>query len=104
MVARALYERPPDTGPGSLFAPEDFADEAVEVWPDNWPIVQFFSRLGTQWRVGFGGPTGLDYTAVLALMRTLRLKRDDFEDFFAGVQTMERAALDQMAADAKTKK
>lgn len=82
----------------------DDVERTVEVWPDNWPIVQLFARLGTQWRIGFGGPTGLDYAAVLALMRAMRLKRDDFEDFFAGVQTMERAALDQMAADAKTQK
>lgn len=79
-------------------------EQTVQVWEENLPIVDLFARLGTQWRTGFAGPTGLDYTAVLALMRAQRVGRDEFEDFFAGVQAMERAALDQMAANAKTTK
>ena len=67
------------------------------MWEENWPSVIFFSRLGTQWRVGVSGPTGLDYTAVLALLRTLRLPRDEHDALFDDVQTLERAALQEMA-------
>ena len=74
----------------------------VEVWEENWPAVMFFSRLGTQWRhAGMGSPCGLDYTAVLALLRTLRLPRDEAEAMFDDVQTMERAALQEMSEQAK---
>lgn len=68
------------------------------MWEENWPSVIFFSRLGTQWRTsGMGSPTGLDYTAVLALLRTLRLPRDEHDALFDDVQTLERAALQEMA-------
>lgn len=68
------------------------------VWEENWRSVVFFARLSTQWR--FGGmtsATGLDYAAVLALLRTLRLPREEADALFDDVQTMERAAMDEMA-------
>lgn len=75
----------------------DYDDEEVLVWEENWPAVMFFSRLSTQWRmIGMSGPSGLDYTAVLSLLRTLRLPRDESEALFEDVQTMERAALQEM--------
>lgn len=59
-----------------------------------------FSRLGTQWRVGgMGSATGLDYTAVLAFIRTLRLPREQADELFEDIQVMEAAALEQMAYD-----
>ena len=70
----------------------------AEVWEENWPAVIFFSRLSTQWRYGgMGSCTGLDYTAVLALLRTLRLPRAEADALFEDVQTMERAALAEMS-------
>lgn len=90
-------------GEGSIFTAEDFADEVVSVWVENWPSVQFFARLSTQWRHGMNGPTGLDYTAVLSMLRTLRLPRQQADDIFADVQVLERAALMQMRKDAESK-
>lgn len=69
------------------------------MWEENWPSVLFFSRLETQWRrAGMAGArTGLDYTAVLTLLRTLRLPRAEADAMFDDVQTMEHAALLEMA-------
>ena len=78
------------------FAPEDYAADVVEVWEENWPVVQFFARLSTQWRHGMSGPTGLDYASVLALLRTLRLPRARADEFVEGIQAMEVAALNAM--------
>lgn len=78
------------------YDPADFEADVIEVFPENWDSVQFFVRLQTQWRVGMGGATGLDYTAVLALLRTLRLPRERADELFADVQLMERAALAAM--------
>ena len=78
------------------FAPEDFEVDVVEVWPEHWDAVRFFLRLPTQWRYGMNGRTGLDYTAVLAMLREMRLPRDKREEIFAGVQVMEIAALEEM--------
>ena len=52
----------------------------------------------TQWRVGMNGPTGLDYTAVLACLRNLRLGRQRSDEIFDDVRAMESAALQAMAA------
>lgn len=94
-MATALYERMPT--PEQMAAigltPEDFEHDVVEVWPENWDSVQFFVRLQTQWRIGMAGATGLDYAAVLALLRSMRLPRDRADEIFADVQVMERAAL-----------
>jgi len=78
------------------FEPEDYADDVVEIWPDCWESVQFFIRLSTQWRHGFGGPTGLDYSAVLSLLRAMRFPREKSTQIFDDVQIMERAALVEM--------
>lgn len=69
----------------------------MEVWPENWRAVQIFTTLRTQWRHGFAGPTGLDATAVLAILeRRFRLSGDELDDVFDAIQVMEDAALGMM--------
>ena len=41
------------------FTPEDF--DPIEIWPDNELSFNVFVVISTQWRVGAGGATGLDY-------------------------------------------
>lgn len=72
-------------------------ESEVLVWPENAQAFDTFSRLRTQWRVGMGGPTGLDYTAVLAFMRRLKLSRKEADDLFDDVQVMEYEAMQTMA-------
>lgn len=87
--------------------PEQAGWGAVEIWPDNLQVFEFFMGLGTQWRVGMSGPTGLDYTAVrgelrewritdTASGRTRRLTADERSDWFIELQVMEAAALSVM--------
>jgi hypothetical protein len=74
---------------------EHGAAEAIDVLAENWPTVQLWLRIQTQWRVsGMGGPVGLDYTAVEAAMRMLRLRNRT--ELFDGLQVMEVAALKAM--------
>ena len=39
-------------------------DKDCDVWEENWPIVQMFLRIQTQWRVSMSGPVGLDYASL----------------------------------------
>lgn len=72
----------------------------MEVWADVWPAVEFFlDYCSTQWRVGGAGATGLDHTAVIADIKTLRLPRAKAGELYADVRVMERAALAQMRKD-----
>lgn len=76
----------------------DFDDDAVEIWPENAGAVYAFSAVGTQWRTGMSGPTGLDYPAVFATLDRIRRDLDDDgrDALFADMQVMERAALQEM--------
>lgn len=69
----------------------------MEVWPDCWPAFELFSQCRTQWRVAMAGYTGLDYTAVLALMDLHDIPRADRRALLDDIQHMEAAALEQMA-------
>lgn len=51
--------------------------------------------LRTQWRIGMGGPTGLDYAAIPVVAKTLGLRLTAAR--FADLQFMERAALAALA-------
>lgn len=52
--------------------------------------------MGTQWRVGMSGATGLDYAALPVVMRLAGIPAKDRADVFEGIRTMEDAALTKM--------
>lgn len=89
----------PDASLGLTAA--DFPPVVVDVWPENWAAVEAFDRMGTQWRVGMSGPTGLDYAAIPAVFRFLRVPRDRQSNVFEDVRVMETAAIEKMAESMK---
>lgn len=72
------------------------AAAAVEVWAENMPVIAVFSAMQTQWRMGFNGPVGLDYSVLPLIMRATGVSRANLPDIFDGVHTMELAALDEI--------
>lgn len=68
----------------------------VEVWPDNWRAFTLFCDLQTQWRVGMGGATGLDYTALYPLLDRVAQSSDEWDDLFSDIRLLEREALAAM--------
>ncbi|ULJ64177.1 DUF1799 domain-containing protein [Wielerella bovis] len=75
------------------FKPEDFDNEAVEIWACNWEAVLLFGAVCTQWRVAFGGATGLDYAAVKAVMDMRDIARERQPEILCDIQIMELEAL-----------
>lgn len=75
------------------FAPEDYADDFVECWPEHWAAFRVFSDIANQWRIGPGGLIALDYTVLFHRMDRLDLTPDDYEQMFDDVREMETAAL-----------
>lgn len=73
----------------------------VEVWPENWPVFELFCTVRTQWRVGFGGPIGLDYSAVYPLIDRMTDDKDEWAQILRDLQCMEFAALAAMKTDDK---
>lgn len=73
-----------------------------QLWPQNLPIVQLWLDLQTQWRVGFAGPTGLDYTAARALMPLHEIA--DERAAMHGLRLMEGETLKILADQRKKEK
>ncbi|QZX85896.1 DUF1799 domain-containing protein [Metapseudomonas otitidis] len=74
----------------------DLDEDAVEVFPDNWCAFTVFEALFTQWRTGACGATGLDYTAIPAVLDLLQLSADR-RQLFSDIRVMEHEALMVMA-------
>lgn len=74
----------------------DDYEETAEIWPENWPAFSLFLQLGTQWRVGVAGRTGLDYLPLFALMDRQGLTGDAWQETFDDIRALEEAALDAM--------
>ena len=76
--------------------PADVATAAVDIWPDNRQAVELFSRMGTQWRVGMSGPTGLDYNVLYRRMDRMGLTPEQYDALEQDLQVMEGTALNCM--------
>jgi len=74
---------------GIALAPQSV--EAFEVWEDNWPALEMFLRLQTQWRSTMNGVIGLDYSAARWLFRLYEVQ--DQRALLEDLQTMEVAAM-----------
>lgn len=70
--------------------------DTVGVWPENWPAFQVFDALGTQWRVGMNGYTGLDYNVMYHKLDRMRLNDTDYEQMEIDIAVLERSALAAM--------
>ncbi|USU01769.1 DUF1799 domain-containing protein [Pseudomonas siliginis] len=64
-----------------------------EVWPDNWLAFLLFEAMSTQWRVGMGGATGLDYNALPPVASMLGMKRREIPEVFHDIRVMEAEAM-----------
>jgi hypothetical protein len=76
--------------------PEDVATEPVQVWPCCVRAVELFAHMRTQWRVGMGGATGLDYGVMYRRMDRMGLDPDEYDALEDDMRVMEAAALGAM--------
>ena len=72
--------------------------EAAVIWllPDVSKSVEVFVSMGTQWRIGMNGATGLDYSALPFVLRALNIARSDWGDMLDDIRLMESVALKEM--------
>jgi hypothetical protein len=52
--------------------------------------------MGTQWRVGAGGATGLDHNVLLRRIDRMKLADEEYDQLYEDVCVMEQEALDTM--------
>lgn len=76
---------------------EDVEDTSItDIWPENYQAFQIFTKCGTQWNSGMGGPTGLNYPSVMLLCNLFGVKAKKQLEMLDAIQIMERSALKQM--------
>lgn len=52
--------------------------------------------MGTQWRTGMSGPTGLDYGVLREVMMFEGVPEADFQDCYECIRAMEASALSEI--------
>ncbi len=77
---------------------EDVTDTSdFEVWPDNWLPYEIFCEVSDQWRMGQGGPVGLDLNVVFQVMDLFEINsRDERLDTLRAIRVMSSSAITQM--------
>lgn len=80
---------------------EEIPVEDVFIWDINWEAFNLFNALSTQWRVGMGGATGLDYSVIPSVGKMLGYKKKDVNAMFPDIQVMENEALITMGENRK---
>lgn len=80
----------------NIVSDDALAKSAVfEVWEENWPAVEMFLRLQTQWRVSMNGFVGLDYGAAEWLFKLYAVTEP--ASLLEDLQVMEEAVLTAIA-------
>lgn len=72
----------------------DYLRPCVELWPDHVPAFTLFARNYTQWRVGPGGPIGLDYGVLYHDLDRQEIPKADQQEIMDVLRIIERAALE----------
>lgn len=67
------------------------------IFPDNLLAVVLFEAMRTQWRTGFAGPTGLEYSVLPTLFQLHDVKRSKRRQLFDDVRAMEIEVLSMFA-------
>lgn len=68
----------------------------VDVWPEHMPACNVFIAMGTQWRIGANGATGLDYGPLQGVMRLMGVPRKDWPAVFDDLRVIEGAAIEHI--------
>lgn len=79
----------PDEVIQELLDLQDHAD--FEVWEENWPSLEVFLSVQTQWRATYGAFYGLDYNSLFSVMNLYETQ--DRKRIFEDIQIIERTIL-----------
>lgn len=81
---------------GVIFVDKVETPDEFEVFEENWPVLELFLRVQTQWRTSMNGLMGLDYTAVAWVLK-LTAEEANHRALLEDLQIMEGAVLAYIA-------
>ena len=61
----------------------------IEVWPENWTVMEIAVRMGSQLNVGMSGALGMRYEALPLVLDILQVPAADRLDVFDGFRVIE---------------
>jgi hypothetical protein len=94
-VAAFLWEPPPAaTLAMAGLKISDFPRPSAELWQEHMAAFDLFIRNYTQWRVGAGGPVGLDYAVLYLDMDRSGVPKKKQREIMDVLRIIERAALE----------
>ena len=80
--------------------PEPEAEKDFEVWKENWPAVELFLRVQTQWRIGgMGNLCGLCYADVIQTAKLYEV--EELPSVLEDLQVMEATAMSEINKEKK---
>ena len=79
--------------------PESEPEKKLEIFEENWPAVELFLRVQTQWRTSVGGVTGLDYASVISTAKLYKYR--NLPSVIEDLQVMEATVLTEMNKEKK---
>jgi hypothetical protein len=82
--------------PDGWFYDDAAKDWRCELWAENWPAVEFFLQIKTQWIPSFNGPTGLNYMVLFHELDRRGLSRDEYDDLYGCLRVIEQTALQEI--------
>lgn len=98
LKAAVISHFKPDPEVAEGCAQEDYWEDPIEVWPENWDALMLFVSLQTQWNyisgMGGGARTGLQYISVYPLLdKIAEGDQVEWARLFAEIRSMEHTVL-----------
>lgn len=80
---------------GTSYTQKDFIDNEphVEVWEDNWDVIELFRLYSRQWRMAMNGPVALDYTVFHHELDRKGVPEDEYDKIVWQLKIVEEQAL-----------
>lgn len=98
-AARRVWTPTPSKGGWGLTA-EELTQPPLEVWPENWDVAEFFTKLGMGcWAFSYSGVVGLRPEAVEIKRKTWGINRRKFREMEDDLSVMEMAAVNYLRRD-----
>ena len=92
-----LYYRIPSAAEleNTSYTQQDFIDNEpqVDVWEENWDVIELYRQYSSQWRMAMNGPVALDFTVFHHELDRKRVPDELYDVYVWKLKTIEQSAL-----------
>lgn len=93
-MANIYWRAPsPEELVGTSYFVTDFTEETIEVWEENWDVLELYRQYSTQWRMAANGPVALDFAIFLHELDRKRVEESQYDRMVMQLRMIETEAL-----------